>query len=52
MRAGSIQAQRNPAVFFSISLSGLSGLSYVYRKPFVGDQLAEILNRAMAANGG
>mgnify|MGYP006091662829 CR=1 FL=1 len=52
MRAGSIQAQRNPAVFFSISPGELSGSGYVGRKPFAGDQLAEILNRAIAANGG
>jgi CheY-like chemotaxis protein len=31
---------------------GLSGSDYVIRKPFTGDQLAEVISRAIAAKGG
>jgi two-component system, cell cycle sensor histidine kinase and response regulator CckA len=31
---------------------GLSAAEFVIRKPFTGDQLADVLNRAIAARGG
>ena len=30
---------------------GLSGADFVIRKPFTGDQLADVLTRAIAAKG-